>query len=81
MLYDVYISIYDNPSTTEILNSTDVDEDSATCYEDSVISSTQYDYGTYSVDIQNLCVSHRKENLSLSEYLLFIILFFIFKDS
>lgn len=76
MLSEVYISIYNNPSTTVIVDSTDVNDDSAMCHEDSVISSTQLDYGIYSVDIQNLCVPHKKENLSLSECLLFVIFLF-----
>lgn len=79
MLSDVYISIYNNPSTTVVVDSTDVNNDSATCFEEYVISSIQLDHGTYSVDIQNLCISYKNENVSLSEYFLFfILLFFIF---
>lgn len=68
MLSDMYISIYNNPSTTAIGDSTNMDEDSTTCHDYSAISSIKFDYGTYSIDIQNLCVSHKKENISLSEY-------------
>jgi len=77
MLSEMYISIYNNPSSTLIEDSTDVNEDSATFHDDSVISSAQFDYGTYSVNIQNLCVSHNKENISLSECLLFFIYFYV----
>jgi len=80
MLSDMYISIYNNPSTTVIEDSTDVNEDCATYHDDSVISSTQYDYGIYSIDIQNLCVPHKKENISLSEYLLFLFII-MFEDN
>lgn len=77
MLSDMYISIYNNPSITVIgEDSTDGNEDSTICI-DGFISSTQFDYGTYSIDIQNLCVSHKKENISLSECLLFFIYFYI----
>ncbi|XP_008180391.1 erythroid differentiation-related factor 1-like [Acyrthosiphon pisum] len=69
MLSEMYISIYNNPSTIVIEDSTDVNKDSATCHDDSVIASAQFDYGTYSIDIQNLCVSHNKENISFSEVL------------
>jgi len=71
MLSEMYISIYNNPSTAVIEDSTDVNEDSATCHDDS---------GTYSIDIQNLCVSHNKENISLSEYSLFFIYFYVCKQ-
>ncbi|XP_026805826.1 erythroid differentiation-related factor 1-like [Rhopalosiphum maidis] len=60
MLSDMYISIYNNPSTV-VINSTEVGKDSDNCYNDFSISSTEFDYGIYSVDIQNLCVSHKKE--------------------
>jgi len=76
----MYISIYNNPSTTVIGgDSTNVNEASVTCH-DGFISSTQFDYGTYSISIQNLCVSHKKENISLSKCLLFLFIF-IFEDN
>lgn len=78
MLSDMYISIYNNPSSTVIVDSTEVDKYSATCHDDSAISSTQFDYGTYSIDVQNLCVLHKKENVSSGKCLLFFYFFKLF---
>lgn len=75
----MYISVYNNPSTTAI-DSTEIDkDDSNNFYDDYAISSTPFDYGTYSVDIQKLCVSYKKEIISQSDFSLFY--FYMFENN
>lgn len=73
MLSDIYIEIYNNPSSA-VIDLSDVGEHSPNWFVDSPISSTQFGYGVFSVDIQHLCVSYKKENISQSDCSLFFVL-------
>jgi len=79
MLSDLYISVYNNnPSSTIIEDLTVLSEHSTTCHVDTTIAPTQLDNGTYLVNIENICVPHKKENIiSLSNCSVFFFITFL----
>lgn len=77
MLSDLYIPVNTNPTSPKLEDLTNVGEDSLTshvnCDDDSYCSDDEKSTPTYSVDIHDLCLSHKKEKKSKSYYSLFFI--------
>lgn len=58
------MEIYNNRLNNVIEDLTYLDENSATSLVDAVIASTNFDYGTFSVNVKNKSVSQNKKNIS-----------------
>jgi hypothetical protein len=75
MLSDLYIPVSTNPTSPKLDDLTNVGEDSLT----SCVDPNDESYGcdddkkpTYSVDVHDLCLSHKKKNKSKSNPLIVI---------
>lgn len=69
MLSDLYIPVNTNPTSPELEDLTNVGEDSLASHVDSdddSLSCSHEEKPTYSVDIHDLCLSHKKKNKSKS---------------
>lgn len=58
--------IYNNQLNNVIEDLTYLDENSATSLVDAAIASTNFDYGTFSVNVKNESVSQKKKNIPQS---------------
>lgn len=71
MLSDLYIPVNTNPTSPELEDLTDMGEDSLTPHVDSdndSLSGSDDEKPTYSVDVHDLCLSHKKKNKPKSSY-------------
>lgn len=77
MLSDLYIPVNTNPTSPELEDLTNVGEDSFVPLVDSDNDSLSYSnekMPTYSVDVNDLCLSHKKKKKSKSNYWLHYVL-------
>lgn len=77
MLSDLYIPVNTNPTSPKLEDLTNMDEDSLTSHvnsDDDSSSGSDNKKPTYSVDVHDLCLSHKKKKKSKS--IIFIVLFF-----
>lgn len=70
MLSDLYIPVNTNPTSPELEDLTNVGEDSVTSHVDSnddSLTCSNEGKPTYTVDIHDLCLSHKKKDKSKSK--------------
>jgi len=76
MLSDLYIPVNTNPTSPKLEDLTNIGEDSLTSHVDSDDDSSfgsDDESPTFSVDVHELCLSHKKKKKSTSNYLLLLI--------
>lgn len=68
MLSDLYIPVNTNPTSPKLEDLTNIGEDSLTSHvvSDNDSSTSDDEKPTYSVDIHDLCLSHKKKKKSKS---------------
>lgn len=69
MLSDLYIPVNTNPTSPKLEDLTNMGEDSFASHidsDDDLSSASDEEKPTYSVDVHDLCLSHKKENKSKS---------------
>lgn len=73
MLSDLYIPINTNPTSPNLVDWTNIGEDSITSQVDSnddLSSGSDDESPTFSVGVHDLCLSHKKKKKTKSNYLL-----------
>lgn len=72
MLSDLFIPVNTNPTSPKLEDLTNVGEDSLTSVsvdpDDKSYSSDDEEKPTYSVDVHDLCLSHKKKKKTKSNY-------------